>query len=280
MNNHNPHLNNTQPWMMSAEHGPEQQYNYMISRPPGSVLPMPPPPQQQQQHQQHSRQLSREEELSISPQAQALDYDPTKYKGPNRPVIPSKRAAQNRAAQKAFRQRREQYIKDLEIKAKEMEDWQNELDRLRKENGELRDRVSVLENQVSILTGGDPTKIPVIQQPPSTNTTTTTTTTATRKYYFSSNLPRSTTTTTIVYNSPQGGEYWNNSHMQVPEFDLDFDFDPFFEEEFGPTLTHHNDFLPSANSGQVLDDLFAMLQTRQRPQIPIAPTNEENVDTT
>ncbi|KAG1066095.1 hypothetical protein G6F42_026721 [Rhizopus arrhizus] len=60
----------------------------------------------------------------------------------------------------------------------------------------------------------------------------------------------------------------------VGDFDLDFDFDPFFEDEFGPTITSNNDFLPNANSGQVLDDLFAMLQTRQRPQIPMVPSEE------
>jgi hypothetical protein len=76
----------------------------------------------------------------------------------------------------------------------------------------------------------------------------------------------------------QQGDYWMQQQQGGGDImnDLDFDFDPFFEEDFGPTLG--NDFLPSANSGQVLDDLFAMLQTRQRPQIPMVPTDEKEVD--
>ncbi|KAI7892242.1 uncharacterized protein EV154DRAFT_418857 [Mucor mucedo] len=216
-----------------------------------------------------------EQELSASPPAQALDYDhPRFHKGGNRAVIPSKRAAQNRAAQKAFRQRREQYIKDLEIKAKEMEDWQNELDRLRKENGDLRDRVSTLEHQVTVLTGGDPSKIPPepIRKPPPTVDIVT-----------NDPEPEPAVDKTQQHQQQQQqqhpgvpSDYWGNNNMQVGDFDLDFDFDPFFEDEFGPTLTSNNDFLPNANSGQVLDDLFAMLQTRQRPQIPIVPGDDNS----
>lgn len=417
-------------------------FNYMISRPSGSVLPMstnslnhpnqptplPPPP------------LPPTQEDSVSPPAQALDYDHPKYnnnntKGGNRAVIPSKRAAQNRAAQKAFRQRREQYIKDLEVKAKEMEDWQEEMDNLKKENAELRERVLTLENQVSILTGGDASKIPVVNKQnevdrltnnmegsrnspsaePSNNLLANTTTTTTRvvneetrresmspvnttvsvkRSHSESRMrheqhgsedssnkqqegaftpvplrapnqtgfestsyhpddrtpaiigndttienkrrkldnprsstmaqpstqqqigqePMSTNTSTgfiqnrilpnsntansmplsinnsnpLILNMQQqqgtAGDYWSNNNNAQPlnpgnnaDFDLDFDFDPFFEEEFGPTITNSSDFLPNANSGQVLDDLFAMLQTRQRPQIPIVPT-DDNMD--
>ncbi|KAI8371368.1 uncharacterized protein BYT42DRAFT_65495 [Radiomyces spectabilis] len=71
----------------------------------------------------------------------------------NRAVIPSKRAAQNRAAQKAFRQRREQYVRDLEQKAKEMDEWKDEMDHLRMENQELRDIIRSLEKRISNLTG-------------------------------------------------------------------------------------------------------------------------------
>lgn len=422
--------------MLHPDRGPEP-FNYMISRPSASVLPMssnplnhpnqpmPPPPAPAQ-------------EDSVSPPAQALDYDHPKYnnsnKGGNRAVIPSKRAAQNRAAQKAFRQRREQYIKDLEIKAKEMEDWQEEMDNLKKENAELRERVLTLENQVSILTGGDASKIPVVNKHNEVdkvtnnnmegsrssptmdsssnllaNTTTTrvvneethrestspvntsvsikrphsesrmrheqhgiedssnkqqegafapvplrapnqtgfestsyhpddrtpaligndttlenkrrkldnqqssimaqpctqqqigqapTSTNSSTSFIQNTVLPNSNTADSmplsvnnsnpLVLNMQQqqgtSGDYWNNNNNIQPlnagnntDFDLDFDFDPFFEEEFGPTITNTSDFLPNANSGQVLDDLFAMLQTRQRPQIPIVPA-DDNMD--
>lgn len=65
-----------------------------------------------------------------------------------RAVIPSKRAAQNRAAQRAFRQRKERYIKDLEKKAKMMDEWKDELDLLRQQNQELRENQMRLEKQI------------------------------------------------------------------------------------------------------------------------------------
>jgi hypothetical protein len=65
-----------------------------------------------------------------------------------RPVIPSKRAAQNRAAQRAFRLRKERYVKDLEQKAKLMEDMQAELEQLRKENQMLKNNTLQLEEHI------------------------------------------------------------------------------------------------------------------------------------
>lgn len=454
------------------DHTPET-FNYMVSRPPGSVLPMLPQHQhqhqlQQQQQQQQPQQQplslqhptlhqSNHQEQSVSPPAQAHEYNNSKNgKGGSRAVIPSKRAAQNRAAQKAFRQRREQYIKDLEIKAKEMEDWQDEMDKLRKENGELRERVATLENQVVVLTGGDASKIaeleklkasstptPSLLTPPTIAESITrkspersmslpntrvseseanairdraspasiTSSATVKRSHNESRLRHEQTTESEDNNSPTSNniqdeagsftriplrapnptigfetpsyhptdhtptligndtttaqqvddinkrrklddpiigqqqstphigqapisnvgnanlsnnsaansmmhnntnnpllisiqqqsqeqpqmqhptnDFWgnNNANAQHPmpdnmapapaggmgDFDLDFDFDPFFEDEFGPTITSNNDFLPNANSGQVLDDLFAMLQTRQRPQIPMVPSEE------
>ncbi|KAI8642817.1 hypothetical protein BD408DRAFT_482519 [Parasitella parasitica] len=460
MNSSNSSNHSNQPWMIPIDHAPET-FNYMVSRPPGSVLPLPPqqqhqhPHQQQPQHQQQPIPLQHsashppnQQEQSISPPAQAHEYESSKNsKGGSRAVIPSKRAAQNRAAQKAFRQRREQYIKDLEIKVKEMEGWQEEMEKLRKENGELRQRVVTLEHHVVVLSGGDASKLAELERSNHNDTHTTTlstppiaesdamtrtrsersmslptapasegevmtrresaspshftssSTTAKRPHQDSrlrheqktaepadndtlqsSNVPNETgsitriplplrapklgpesspyhlndrnpalivndTTTAslqlddaskrrklddsvmgqapisnvgtnfannaaavnaIMHNNTDNpllisaqqqqreeaqlqypltgfwGKDGSNSETMVPppgagDFDLDFDFDPFFEDDFGPTITSSNDFLPSANSGQVLDDLFAMLQTRQRPQIPMVPS-EENSD--
>lgn len=333
----------------------------MLSRPPGSVLPIPPHQQQQQQQQpppprQRQSSFKQDEQASTS----SVEYEqPSSQKSKsNRSVIPSKRAAQNRAAQKAFRQRREQYIKDLEIKAKEMDDWQAEMEKLRKENKQLRDRVIVLENQVNVLTGGDPSKMPELEkQPvnmikrapersmslPITKNTDTIETIPKRSSLHESRLrqeveqipvPEQEQTKEFVpvplrapnqagFDTPylheetkrrkideqmigqaptiqqpfhkvniiqqqqqqmQYPPFWENgnipsdmppnSQQPMNEFELDFDFDPFFEDEFGPTLANNNDFLPNANSNQVLDDLFAMLQTRQRPQIPLIPSEE------
>ncbi|OBZ88875.1 hypothetical protein A0J61_03074 [Choanephora cucurbitarum] len=331
-------------------------YNYnMTSRPPGSVLPIP-----QQQHHHHNTpslqhpvpyHIHQKDHHIPSPPlpAQALDPENAapQQKGNSRSVIPSKRAAQNRAAQKAFRQRREQYIKDLELKAKEMEDWHDEMNRLRQENKELREKVLVLENQVVALTGGHaklPELSPASESPQEQSVEkekevadktsvdeTTKQTPATSDLHAKERpfipVPLQAPTQTSFESPPHRLDeplnvdnkrqklledvpsllnpaepvippppsqhelvalhpsFWHSNAASgnmpnltaVPtmgDFDLDFDFDPFFEEEFGPTITNNNDFLPNANSGQVLDDLFAMLQTRQRPQIPMIPAED------
>ncbi|KAJ1672905.1 hypothetical protein EV182_006258, partial [Spiromyces aspiralis] len=70
--------------------------------------------------------------------------------GGRRPVNTSKRAAQNRAAQRAFRQRRDQYIKSLELKASRYEEMEGRLRQyhhrilmLEHENIELRRRLGL-----------------------------------------------------------------------------------------------------------------------------------------
>ncbi|KAI8883415.1 hypothetical protein K501DRAFT_333328 [Backusella circina FSU 941] len=81
-----------------------------------------------------------------------------------RPVIPSKRAAQNRAAQRAFRLRKERYVKDLEQKAKLMEDMQTELDQLRKENQMLKNNTLQLEEHIKGIKQEDAPLPPQLNQ--------------------------------------------------------------------------------------------------------------------
>jgi hypothetical protein len=68
-----------------------------------------------------------------------------------RVLASSKRAAQNRAAQRAFRQRKERYIKSLEQKANEYDLSHGIITDLRKENIYLRDYVVRLQNEVDSL---------------------------------------------------------------------------------------------------------------------------------
>ncbi|CEP10236.1 hypothetical protein [Parasitella parasitica] len=82
---------------------------------------------------------------TLSPHQPSLAYHHSA--GP-RAVIPSKRAAQNRAAQRAFRQRRERYVKELEKKAKLMDEWKAEMEQLRQQNKELREYNMNLEKQI------------------------------------------------------------------------------------------------------------------------------------
>lgn len=60
----------------------------------------------------------------------------------------SRRAEQNRAAQRAFRQRKERYVKELEAKVTSMADWPARMERLEKENEQLKRYIIELEQQV------------------------------------------------------------------------------------------------------------------------------------
>ncbi|KAI8369890.1 hypothetical protein EDC96DRAFT_503757 [Choanephora cucurbitarum] len=59
----------------------------------------------------------------------------------------SKRAEQNRAAQRAFRLRKERYVKDLERKAQLLDEWRVEIELLRQENQQLREVNQRLEQE-------------------------------------------------------------------------------------------------------------------------------------
>ncbi|ORZ24198.1 hypothetical protein BCR42DRAFT_402430 [Absidia repens] len=61
-------------------------------------------------------------------------------------VIDTRRAEQNRAAQRAFRQRKEVYVKELENKVQDMEILKDRLSRLEIENERLKYRVWELES--------------------------------------------------------------------------------------------------------------------------------------
>ncbi|KAM0721249.1 hypothetical protein Q7P37_003537 [Cladosporium fusiforme] len=65
-----------------------------------------------------------------------------------RELSTSKRAAQNRAAQRAFRQRKEGYIRELEEKVKQFESMENDFRGLQEENHQLREYILNLQSQL------------------------------------------------------------------------------------------------------------------------------------
>ncbi len=71
---------------------------------------------------------------------------PTMY---SKPLKNSKRAAQNRTAQKAFRERRKRKMKDLEIIASQHEKCENTIEKLKQENCHLKEYVQVLESKLA-----------------------------------------------------------------------------------------------------------------------------------
>lgn len=63
-------------------------------------------------------------------------------------VSTTKRAAQNRNAQKAFRQRRDKYVKELEATAAEVAELHKTIEELRQENLQLRDYTLALQSRL------------------------------------------------------------------------------------------------------------------------------------
>lgn len=159
-----------------------------------------------------------------------------------------------------------------------MEGWPEEMEKLRGENEQLRNTVKALERRIAELTGGEPTT------PPSANTTTTSSSSPSIPQSPTSPLPdhhqksSSTSNFTVDHShAPHEGDTATTTVHPQPlppppdfwtldsNFDLDFAFDSVFPDDF---VDNH------PMSDEVLDDLFAMLQTRQRPQIPIQPSSE------
>lgn len=95
---------------------------------------------------------------SVHDQNQLLPVDqPMNPSRRTRPLSQSKRAMQNRAAQRAFRQRKELYIKDLESKVSELKQIKDTMEALRSENQELRDYILALQSRWINQPGGVPT---------------------------------------------------------------------------------------------------------------------------
>ncbi|KAH6660706.1 hypothetical protein BKA67DRAFT_530794 [Truncatella angustata] len=82
-----------------------------------------------------------------------IDHDPDDVTGPDgrkakRELSQSKRAAQNRAAQRAFRQRKEHYIKKLEQQVRDYNDMDQQLKAAQSDNFALRDYAILLQSRL------------------------------------------------------------------------------------------------------------------------------------
>lgn len=96
-------------------------------------------------------------------QSQAVSSQPMEMHRPGRPLTNTKRAQQNRQAQRAFRQRKELYIKDLEAKVNELKESKEAIEVLRRENVQLRDYILALQSRLIEHPGGVPPP-PVVRQ--------------------------------------------------------------------------------------------------------------------
>ncbi|WDK11657.1 bZIP transcription factor [Colletotrichum graminicola] len=131
---------------------------------------VPPQPQQQQQQQQQQPIVPPAVTAGPStappphspPSSMALDETAEGRKA-KRELSQSKRAAQNRAAQRAFRQRKEGYIKKLEQQVRDYMEMEQQYKAMQSENYALREYVIHLQSRLLDVQGEVP------QPPPNVN---------------------------------------------------------------------------------------------------------------
>lgn len=90
-------------------------------------------------------QSESQQDPRMSPMQEGIKEKPVAGR---RALSSTKRAAQNRNAQKAFRQRREKYIKELEATASEVAELHKTIEELRQENLQLRDYTLALQSRL------------------------------------------------------------------------------------------------------------------------------------
>ncbi|ODV86142.1 hypothetical protein CANARDRAFT_27408 [[Candida] arabinofermentans NRRL YB-2248] len=93
-------------------------------------------------------------------QSPATDDKGQPYLHHGKPLTNTKRAAQNRAAQKAFRQRRKDYIDELEKKLSNHKDCQSTIESLKTENLQLKEYILNLQGKLLHSTGATQAEIP------------------------------------------------------------------------------------------------------------------------
>ena len=127
---------------------------HLLAAGAGQSSAPPAPPLQQHPVQQHSPK----QQHAIDPQIAGPQYSMSQGEAPQadmgdhrkgrRELSTSKRAAQNRAAQRAFRQRKEEHIRHLNDKVKESEHLLELYKTLQTENYQLRDYIINLQSRL------------------------------------------------------------------------------------------------------------------------------------
>ncbi|WQF80187.1 Putative basic-leucine zipper domain-containing protein [Colletotrichum destructivum] len=141
-----------------------------VSSQPQQQQQQPPPPPQPQQPQQQQQIApppttagpSTAPPIHSPPSGMALDETAEGRKA-KRELSQSKRAAQNRAAQRAFRQRKEGYIKKLEQQVRDYMEMEQQYKATQSENYALREYVIHLQSRLLDVQGEVP------QPPPNVN---------------------------------------------------------------------------------------------------------------
>ncbi|KAK1778618.1 hypothetical protein QBC45DRAFT_160806 [Copromyces sp. CBS 386.78] len=156
-NNHpaaGPHEAHLHPELRTHEAGPTNEYQPVAGMMPVGV---PPQPEQQGAMPGPTTPVGVPQMGMTSPGDSAGDGKKSK-----RELSQSKRAAQNRAAQRAFRQRKEGYIKKLEQQVREYSEMEMGFKALQNENYALRDYILHLQNRLIDVQGDYPQPPPNI----------------------------------------------------------------------------------------------------------------------
>ncbi|CAG8432804.1 11484_t:CDS:2 [Diversispora eburnea] len=215
--------------------------------------------------------------LPPPPNQSLLDSMSPVGRNQSRTLTNSKRAAQNRAAQRAFRQRKDKYIKDLEAKAKDLDNTKKQLDTVLKEKMEMSQTIKSLKAEISKLKGDDVSEDEGRQVFGNNNMNNGTGTTSTSNYSHYGNSTRND-------DDPQGlgDEPWlrhkdpsrkdcNNTN---DERSNSFPFSPRGGSGLvlppGPNTDSSVDpyFRDYQDTDRVYDDLCELLKTRTRPSLP------------
>lgn len=197
-------------------------------------------------------------------------------------VLDTRRAEQNRAAQRAFRQRKERYVKELENKVRDLQLVQERANKLEEENERLRQRVWELEKQQHHPQQGlmhhhhhhpSPPQPSLAPPAPITKTTHPHPMQTTHPSPPLSSAPPPTQSTSSQTPSPPP----MMRHSPIPARTLPPP-SSFTSREEQSSIRHvgHSDHYhhhPTApavgmEKGRVLDDLITILRTHHRPPIP------------
>ncbi|KIH90302.1 bzip transcription factor [Sporothrix brasiliensis 5110] len=118
--------------------------------PVASPQQAPAPIPQQQQPSSHTAPVPLAPQQSLSPAGsqEHTEVITDGRKGPRRELSTSKRAAQNRAAQRAFRQRKEGYIKKLEQQVQDFGEMETQFKIIQSENYALREYIIHLQSRL------------------------------------------------------------------------------------------------------------------------------------
>jgi hypothetical protein len=220
-------------------------------------------------------------------------------------VIDTRRAEQNRAAQRAFRQRKELYVKELENKVRDMEILKDRVERLEIENKRLKYRVWELESPPNSTSATTPPA-------PANNTIISPTSTSyhhhvrhssngnddnesvryspSSHYHRTNNSSNNNNNTTKETSPPQPLTHSPTTtnvshHILPPPSPSPTVFRPipvaYWDKDTKQQQHHHHhtkgdDPTTHTEQGRVLDDLVSILRTRHRPPIrqqhqPIKP---------